>query len=129
MKLMTNRIALLASAIMSALSLTAMAGPGPQDFPRRITAKEEAMDCCKAGAKVALVCKDCKNLEVGKDQKGVAAWFKPDATHGCTGCGGKISVKQVGPGKGATYAEYKHVCSKCGAKSAYTCTNHRKGRS
>jgi hypothetical protein len=99
----TNGIAVIAGAF-AMLNLTALAGPGPQDFPRRLAAKEEAMDCCKAGAKVALACKDCKNVEVAKDQKGVAAWFKKDSTHGCAGCGGKITVHQQPGGKGATYA-------------------------
>lgn len=118
-------IAFVAGAI--ALSpLAAIAGPGPQDFPRRLTTRQEALDCCKAKGRVALACKDCKTATVAHDEKGVMSWFKPDSTHGCSGCGGKIVVHQNPGGKGGTYAEYQHTCSKCGKNSAYTCTDHKR---
>ena len=105
---------------------SAIAGPGFQDLPRRITTEQEAMDCCQPKAHVALACKDCKTLAVktGEEKKDILAWFKGDSTHGCSGCGGKITV-QTGEKKGTT-AQYKHVCSKCGAESAYVCTDHKK---
>ena len=117
----------LALALAAALFTTsAIAGPGgktPADFPTRVTTKEQAMDCCKAKARVALACTDCKALDIGKDEKGVLAWFAADSTHDCSGCGGKITVS-AGEKKG-TSASYKHVCSKCGEKSAYVCTDHK----
>ena len=115
-------------AIGAALFTTAaIAGPGgktPADFPTRVATKEEAMDCCKAKAKVALACTDCKSVDVAKDEKGVLAWFAPDSKHECSGCGGKITV--AGGEKKGTTASYKHVCSKCGPESAYVCTDHKK---
>ena len=117
----------LALAFAAALFTTsAIAGPGFQDLPRHITTEQEAMDCCKPKAHVALACKDCKTLDVktGEEKKDIMAWFKGDSTHGCSGCGGKITV-QTGEKKGTT-AAYKHVCSKCGSESAYVCTDHKK---
>jgi hypothetical protein len=113
------------AAIAALFTTSAFAGPGFQDLPRRITTHAEATDCCVPGAKVALACKDCKTVKAttGDDKKGVLAWFAADSTHGCSGCGGKISV-QSGDKKG-TFAAYKHVCSKCGPDSAYVCTDHK----
>lgn len=111
---------------------SAMAGPGPHNlnqFPTRVATKEAALDCCTAKAKVAMACTSCKTLDVkegAKDQKGIMAWFAADSTHGCSGCGGKITVKQAGAGKGPNVGAYKHTCSKCGDKSAYVCTDHKK---
>jgi hypothetical protein len=122
---MKTRIITVTTAVFAALNLIAVAGPDLQQFPHRLTTKEEAMECCKEKAKVALACKDCKSVEVGKDAKGVATWFKSESTHGCSGCGGKITVHQVPGGKATTYATSQHVCSKCGPKSAYVCTDHK----
>lgn len=119
----------LALALAAAMFTTsAIAGPGgrtPGDLPQRISTKEEAKECCKAGAKVALACKDCKTVQMGANEKGILGWFKADSTHGCSGCGGKITVQGSGEKKGAT-AQYKHVCTKCGPDSAYVCTDHKK---
>jgi hypothetical protein len=122
----TLKLTLLLGAAVATMNVAAVAGPGPQNFPRRIKTKEEAADCCKARARVALACPDCKTTEVGKNEKGIMAWFKPDSTHDCSGCGGKITVKQSVSGKGATYGTYTHVCSKCGKDSPYVCTDHKK---
>ena len=67
-----------------------------------------------------------RKKEGEKNKKGIMAWFAPDSTHDCSGCGGKITVKQVGGGKGPTISEYTHTCTKCGDKSAYVCTDHKK---
>ena len=122
----------LALAIGAAMFTTsAVAGPGPSswrtEFPTVIKTKEQAMACCLPGARVALACKDCKTLNVnkGEDKNAILAWFKPDSMHDCSGCKGKIAVHAVGGGK-VTHTEYKHVCSKCGPDSAYTCATHKK---
>jgi hypothetical protein len=130
----TNSIHTIAIALAAFASLTiaAQAGPAnwptglPPGYPTKVTTKEQAMACCIPGKKVALACKDCKtvNAKGGEDKKGVAAWFKPDATHDCPGCGGKITYK-AHEGKGTGQATYKHVCSKCGADSAFTCATHK----
>ena len=123
---MKTKILTLIAASVAVLNVAAIAGPGFQDFPRRVETKTEAMDCCKAGAKVALACKDCKTVEVAKDENAVVGWFSKDTTHGCSGCGGKISLSQPGSGKAGTIATSKHVCSKCGENSPYVCTDHKK---
>lgn len=121
----TKTLAVIAGSLAT-LSLSALAGPGPQDFPRRLATEKEAMDCCKGGGKVALACKDCKNVEVAKDARGIADWFKKDSTHGCAGCHGKITLQQPPGGKGTQYATVHHECSKCGKDSPYVCTDHKK---
>jgi hypothetical protein len=55
------------------------------------------------------------------------AWFKGDSTHGCSGCGGKITTKTVGADKGPSVATYTHECSKCGKDSAYVCHRPQEG--
>lgn len=110
---------------------SAIAGPGPgtwpTGYPTAVKSKPEAMACCLPKEKVALACKDCKTVteKSGKDKKGIASWFAPDSTHDCSGCGGKVTLKTTGGGKGPTLAAYTHVCSKCGPKSAYTCATHK----
>ena len=127
---MKTRIAILSAAVSVAFIATSYGGPSPWPpaYPTHVTTKEAVMKCCLPGEKVALACKDCKtvNEKGGEEKKAILAWFKPDSTHGCSGCGGKITVKNLGPsGKGATVAEYKHVCSKCGENSAFTCATHK----
>ena len=125
----TLKFTLLLGAAVATMNVAAIAGPGPlwpHGYPKRVNTKEEAADCCKARARVALACPDCKTTAVGKNGKGIMAWFKPDSTHDCSGCGGRITVKYSASGKGAPYGTYKHVCSKCGKDSPYVCTDHKK---
>lgn len=126
MKLTKLHLALAIGAAM--LSTSAFAGPAnwPPNFPTRVQTKAEAMKCCLPKEKVALACKDCKTVSAkpGEDKKGIAAWFKPDSMHDCSGCKGQVTYKQHGAGKGG-HAEYKHVCSKCGPDSAFTCATHK----
>lgn len=122
---MKHQLIALVAGVFATLSLTAVAGPGIKDFPRHLETEKDAMDCCKGGGTVALVCKDCKTVQTTKQAKGVASWFKPNATHGCSGCGSKITVQQAPGGKGAAYPKVEHVCSKCGPKSPYICTDHK----
>jgi hypothetical protein len=120
---------LLSAAILVASATISLAGPSvwPPNYPTRVNTREQAASCCLPKEKVALACKDCKtiNEKSGKDKKGIMAWFAPDSTHGCSGCGGRITVKQSAAGKGATYGKYTHTCSKCGKGSAYTCATHK----
>jgi hypothetical protein len=126
---MKTHTQLLIAVIFAAFITTTYAGPSnwPSGYPTRVSTKDTVMKCCLPGEKVALACKDCKTVDAkkGEDKKNILAWFKPDSTHGCSGCGGKITVKQVGADKGAKVAEYKHVCSKCGENSAFTCATHK----
>ena len=114
------------------ITSSALAGPGvhnASDFPTKVATKAEAMKCCTAKAKIAMACTSCKTLDVKegeKDKKGILGWFAPDATHDCAGCGGKITLKTPGGGKAGIVGEYTHTCSKCGDKSAYVCTDHKK---
>jgi hypothetical protein len=115
------------------LTSSAFAGPGPgsgwpKGFPTHVKTKAEAMECCLPKEKVALACKDCKTVseKPGEEKKGVAAWFKPDSMHDCSGCKGKVTYKEHGAGKGTGQPVYKHVCSKCGPDSAFTCATHKK---
>lgn len=123
MKLTTT---LTVTALAAVLTLTAYAGPGPQDFPVRLKSRAEA-EKVEVGTKVALACKDCKNIDVktADEKKGFLGWFAADAKHDCAGCGGKMTVKTPGSGKAGTQSEYTHVCSKCGDDSAYTCAAHK----
>lgn len=112
------------------LTSSAMAGPGiqnwPPQFPTRVKTEAQAMKCCLPNEKVAMACKDCKTVseKPGEDKKGIMGWFKADSKHDCSGCGGKIVVSTYGGGKGQAYS-YKHICSKCGPDSAYTCSTHK----
>jgi hypothetical protein len=124
-----NKLHLALALATTMLTASAAAGPTnwPPNYPTRVKTKAQAAECCLPNEKVALACKDCKtvNEKSGKDKKGIMAWFAPDSTHDCSGCGGKITVKQAGSGKGAPYGTYSHVCSKCGKDSAYTCATHK----
>ena len=114
-------------ALVAGFVTTTYAGPSnwPPAYPTRVTTKAAAMACCVPKAHVALACKDCKtvNAKGGEDKKDILSWFAPDSTHGCSGCGGKITVS-AGDKKG-TIGAYKHVCSKCSKDSAYVCTDHK----
>ena len=131
---LTTKLHLALALAAGLFTTSAIAGPGghsPSDFPRKVATSEEALTCCTAKAQVAMACTSCKTLDVkdgGKDKKGIMAWFAPDATHDCSGCGGKITMKKVPSGQGNALAigEYTHTCSKCGDKSAYVCTDHKK---
>ena len=130
MKLTQLHVALTIGAAL--FTTSAIAGPGPQNwppnFPTRVKTEAQAMKCCLPKEKVAMACKDCKTVSEkgGEDKKGIMGWFKADSKHDCDGCGGKIAVSTYGGGKGQSYS-YKHICSKCGVDSAYTCATHKGG--
>ena len=120
---------LLLVAVLMAATFTAHAGkdfapwaPGFTPLTPRTLAAAEA--CHDGGGAVALVCKDCKATNKASDKAGLAKMFEKDATHDCSGCGGKITVKQSMSKTGGT-AEYHHTCSKC-AKNSTTCAMHAK---
>ena len=130
---MKTRISIFTAAIFAAFVSTTYAGPGPgtwpPNFPTHVKTKAEAESCCKPGEKVAMACKDCKTVsekDGDKDKNGIMAWFAPDSMHDCDGCKGKITFKGNPAGKSPQTPEYKHVCSKCGPDSAYTCSTHKK---
>ncbi|MEO6739924.1 MAG: hypothetical protein ABIP20_06710 [Chthoniobacteraceae bacterium] len=133
---MKTRISILIAAFFAAfLSITHAEPAGLQygewtkHFDNRVTTKKAAEACCLPTEKVALVCKDCKtaNEKGGADKKGILHWFTADSTHDCSGCGGKITVRQIplGQGTAASIGEYQHLCSKCGDKSALICATHK----
>ena len=128
---LTTKLHLALALAAGLFTTSAIAGPGghsPSDFPRKVATAEEAKTCCTAKAKVAMACTSCKTLDVKegeKDKKGIMAWFAPDSTHDCSGCGGKVTVLSVPGGKAGSVSIYKHVCTKCGDKSAYTCAGHK----
>ncbi len=111
-----------------AATFTAKAGPPfSKDWtpitPRTLSA---AQACHEGGQPVALVCKDCKSVNQAPDKKGLAKFFAKDATHDCSGCGGKITVHQTSSKASPQSFEYHHTCSKC-AKDSTTCAMHPKG--
>lgn len=117
-------------AVLATVAINADASPAnwpPTYQDKRVTTKAMAEDCCKAEAKVALACKDCKtmNEKPGTDKEGILGWFKPESTHDCDGCKGKITVRQSPVGKGSS-STITHECSKCGKDSAFTCSTHAK---
>jgi len=127
---MKTRITILTAALFAAFVSASHAGPANRSgsYPTRINTKEAAMECCLPNEKVALACKDCKTLteKPGTDKKGILGWFKADSKHDCLGCRGTVTVNAIGGGKGPVITQYRHVCSKCGPDSAYTCATHKK---
>lgn len=131
---LTPKLHLVLALAAGIFTSSVIAGPGghsPSDFPTKVATKAMAMTCCTENAKVAMACTSCKTLDVkegGKEKNAIVAWFTADKTHGCSGCGGKITMKSVPSGQGNTTSvgEYTHTCSKCGDKSAYVCTDHKK---
>ena len=128
-----KNIRIFIAAVIAATSITASAAnpsnwTPPSYSDKRVNSKAEAEDCCKAEAKVALVCKDCKTSteKAGTDKKGIMSWFDAEATHDCSGCKGKVTFKPSAGGKAPATATHTHECSKCGKGSAYTCSTHAK---
>jgi Na+-translocating ferredoxin:NAD+ oxidoreductase RNF subunit RnfB len=123
----TNIKSYLALAFSAALITTSFAGPGNAnltDYPTRITSKEQA-EKLEKGTKLAFTCTSCKTVNPIEEKKTFLSWFAPDQTHGCSGCGGKVTVVSVPGGKAGPVTIYKHICTKCGDKSAYTCAGHK----
>ena len=129
-KYMKNIIAIAAFAAFTIVAQAANPSNwAPPDYSKNlVTSKAQAEDCCKADAKVALVCKDCKttNEKAGTDKEGILGWFKAESMHDCAGCKGKITTQETASGKGQRTVTTKHECSKCGKDSAYTCSTHAK---
>src|SRR3954471_4159792 len=94
-----RKLSLILAGAAALVSSSAFAGPGPGSFPvgfpTQVKTKEQAMDCCKPGEKLALACKDCKTAteKTGEEKKTIASWFSAGDTHDCSGCGGKITLK------------------------------------
>jgi hypothetical protein len=79
--------------------------------------KAEAL---QPGDTVAMACAKCKSVVVERvtTEKGHIKLVTPGEKHLCPGCNSFIEV--VGRGKQAK-DEVRHVCGKCGDKSAYCC--------
>jgi hypothetical protein len=128
MKTIKTTLAMVLGAFTLTTLTTFAAGPDWPPAPwTRIANRPQADDCCKAGGKVAIACTDCKTINETGDAEKAAGFFKKDATHDCAGCKGKVTVKQLGGGKGPVDVKTTHVCSKCGPTSAMTCATHVKG--
>jgi Na+-translocating ferredoxin:NAD+ oxidoreductase RNF subunit RnfB len=120
----TLKLVLLLGAAVATLNITAFAGPGPQDYSQHVRTLEEAKKLGPA-TKVAFACKSCKTFSPIEKRKTFFSWFAPDQTHGCDGCGGKVTVRSIPGGKPQSVTVFSHVCTKCGDKSAYTCATHK----
>ncbi len=116
---------LLAALFATVIAAQADSPSWPRAPFKPIKTVQQADDCCAEGGKVALACPDCKTLNETGDKKAAAAFFDKNASHDCSGCKGKISVRQIGSGK-VTDVETKHECSKC-KTGAFTCATHVKG--
>jgi hypothetical protein len=116
------------AAIAASFTMSCFAA-GP-DWPpapwTRIANKKEATSCCDEGGKVAIACPDCKSINETADKKVAGSFFDKNATHDCSGCKGKMTVKQLGGGKGPVDVKTTHECSKCGKDSPFTCATHVK---
>lgn len=118
---------ILVAVALLGLTSFSQAGSGknfPLDYNLPVKSKAEA-EKLPAKANIALVCKDCKTVVaaccVDDKPKSFLSWFKEDQTHGCDGCKG--TIKYVGTAKNPV-PKHAHECSKCGAGSAYTCSDH-----
>ena len=124
----TNTKTYLALALTAAfITTSSFAGPGNANltnYPTRIDSKAQA-EKLEKGTPMAFACTSCKTVKPIEEKKTFLSWFAPDQTHGCPGCGGKVTVLSVPGGKAGSVSIYKHVCTKCGEKSAYTCAGHK----
>lgn len=121
------QLALTISAAL--LAASSLAGPGNAsltDYPTRVVTKAQAEQLEK-GTRLAFACTSCKTVKPNEEKKTFLSWFEPDQTHGCPGCGGKVTVIQHSAGNAGnvSHTKYTHVCTKCGDKSAYTCAGHK----
>ena len=74
MKLNSIHKLTLAAAALASFTITANAGPGPQNwppnFPTRVKTEAQAMKCCLPKEKVAMACKDCKTVSEKGGEEG-----------------------------------------------------------
>jgi hypothetical protein len=110
------------------LNSVSFAESGPQDYPIKIKNKAQAVKLSE-GRKVAFVCEGCKTFQPStmNKKKSFLSFFNANDTHSCPGCGGQVTVKAL-PGRNIKVQNttvYTHVCTKCGANSAYTCAAHQ----
>ena len=124
MKLTKLHLALALGAAL--LTTSAIAGPfnaSINEYPTRVISKDQA-EKLEKGTKLAFACTSCKTVRPIKEKKTFLSWFAPDQTHGCSGCGGKITVVSRPGAKSGPRTVNTHVCTKCGDKSAYACAGH-----
>src|SRR5262245_2724708 len=115
----TNKMKTLRNIIVTAIAaafVTVTSNAAPANWPpgpyKKIEKKQQAMDCCEAGGKVALACPDCKTLNEKGEKKDAAAFFDPKAKHDCAGCKGVVTAKPSPSGRRID-VEVTHECSKC----------------
>ena len=127
MKATLNRIRL--AVVVTALGLagllpTLTRAEPPPDFVSSILRNQAAI--VPKGQTVAMVCTKCRTVLLSdtNTKKGFLGWFQSNTKHGCPGCGGEFSMKDVPAGQGGkvSVSEYVHTCSKCGDDSAFCCT-------
>jgi len=116
---------LLAIGVLNSVSF---AGLGQGQYTINIETLQQA-EKLREGTKVALVCEACKTFQPSTmdKKKSFLSFFNSNATHGCPGCGGQVTVKAL-PGRNVKVQNttvYTHVCTKCGENSAYTCAAHQ----
>jgi len=115
---LSTRRKLLIATMTAVLSSTTFAGlpafGGLPDFTTLIQHRAQA-EKLPVGTKVALACKVCqgRNIQTVDKKKTFLAWFDPNATQKCDGCGGAMQMRRNPHGNHNT-----HVCSKCGENSA-----------
>jgi predicted RNA-binding Zn-ribbon protein involved in translation (DUF1610 family) len=90
--------------------------------------KTSDLEALPADASVAMACAKCKSVVVmsKKDMATKPGHGQTDSiavVDKCPGCGGKITRKESGK-----ETQLQHVCSKCGADSAYCCASTGDGK-
>jgi hypothetical protein len=112
---------LLAIGVLNSVSF---AGLGQGQYTINIENLKQA-EKLREGTKVAFVCEECKTFKpaIIDKKKSFLSFFTANATHGCPGCRGQVTLKAVS-GQTQNITVYTHVCTKCGANSAYTCAAH-----
>lgn len=129
MNISTTLKLLLATVMTALISSTGLAGlpafPHMPEFSTRVRHRQDA-EKLPVGTKVALACKKCqgRNIRTVDEKKTVLAWFDPNATQKCDGCGGAMKLRRNPHGNHNT-----HDCSKCGDNSAAVCAaSMKKGK-
>lgn len=121
MKMKSLKLSLLLGAAVAAMNLTALAGPGPQQWFTPLKSKQE-LSALKPGTQVAHECPHCGTIaifKVGKDKSHAEGFTCPE-------CKMQITYRDTGGGKGPRLALIDCVDVKTGKKmSARVCAVHK----